>query len=220
MGDGVPASAGRTGVREAGVHDVHPALRALFEADQADRRARRGARERSARQLTQPELSLRDYERRQELDRLAAAGHIQSAGDYYCAALLLQHGTLPEEFRRAHDFAAEAMRRGSLPARWLFAATLDRWLVATGRPQQYGTQYVRIGTHGYAIYTVDPAVTDAERAQYDVPPLSEQLRSLTEKNGGWPVPWVQRVNGIVQIVEPDDAPDAGPVHIVIPSAND
>ncbi len=184
----------------------------MFEADQADRRALAG------RQLTQPELNLRDYERRQELDLLAAEGHIQSADDYYCAALLLQHGTLPEEFRRAHDFAAEAMLRGSVPARWLFAATLDRWLVATGKPQQFGTQFVRVGTHGYAIYTVDIEVTDAERARYDVPPLAEQLRALTEKNGGWPVPWVQRVNGVVQIVEPDDAPDAGPVHIVIPNA--
>jgi Family of unknown function (DUF6624) len=185
-------------------------LRALFEGDQADRRAV------AARQMTQPELNLRDYERRQRLDGLAAEGKIQTADDYYYAAYILQHGTLAEEFRRAHDFAAEALIRGSHPARWLFAATLDRWLVATGQPQQYGTQYVRIGNHGYAMYTVDPEVTDAERAQYDVPPLGEQLRLLTEKNGGWPVPWVQRINGVVQIVEPDDAPDAGPIHLMIP----
>jgi hypothetical protein len=186
------------------------ALRALFEGDQADRRAM------AARQMTQPELNLRDYERRQELEMLSAEGKIRTAEDYYYAAYILQHGTLPEEFRRAHDFAAEALLRGSVPARWLFAATLDRWLVATGQPQQYGTQYVRIGNHGYAMYTIDPEVTDAECAQYAVPPLDEQLRQLTEKNGGWPVPWVQRINGVVQIVEPDEAPDAGPVHVLLP----
>lgn len=206
-----PLSQGERGGDEGDcVQPVYPTVQAMFAADQADRRAL------AARQLTQPELNRRDHERRQELALLVAEGHLRSADDYYCAALILQHGTLPEEFRRAHDFAAEAMRRGSVPARWLFAATLDRWLVATGKPQQYGTQYVRVGSHGYAIYTVDPQVTDAERAQYDVPPLATQLRSLTEKNGGWPVPWVQRVNGVVQIVEPEDAPDAGPVHIVIP----
>ncbi len=182
----------------------------MFAADQADRRAV------AARTMTQPELSLRDDERRQRLESLAADGALQSADDYYYAAYLLQHGTLPEEFRRAHDFAAEAVTRGTRPARWLFAATLDRWLVALGKPQQYGTQYVRIGTHGYAIYEVEPEVSDAERAQYDVPPLDEQLRMLTEKNGGWPVPWVQRVNGKLQIIEPEDAPDAGPVHLLIP----
>jgi hypothetical protein len=188
----------------------HNELRALFEADQADRRAV------AAKALTQPELNARDAERRQRLEIIAAAGNITSADDYYYAAYILQHGTLPEEFRRAHDFAAQAVTRGSRPARWLFAATLDRWLVATGKPQQYGTQYVRIGTHGYAMYTVDPAVSDIERAQYDVPPLHEQLQMLTERNGGWPVPWVQRIDGSVQIVEPDDTPDAGPVHLLVP----
>lgn len=194
------------------IESYHNELRVLFEADQADRRAV------AARTMTQPELNVRDYERRQRLDILAAEGAIQSADDYYYAAFILQHGTLPEEYRRAHDFAAQALTRGSRPARWLFAATLDRWLVATGEPQQYGTQYIRIGAHGYAMYTVDPAVSDIERAQYDVPPLDAQLRMLTEKNGGWPVPWVQRINGAVQVIEPDETPDAGPVHLMIPKA--
>ena len=94
-----------------------------------------------------------------------------------------------------------------------YAARVEGFL---GKPQQYGTQYVRIGAHGYAIYEVDPEVSDAERARYDVPPLDEQLRALTAKNGGWPVPWVQRLNGKLQIIEPEDAPDAGPVHLLIP----
>jgi len=194
------------------MEEHHTELRAMFEADQADRRAV------AAREMSRPELNLRDYERRQRLEHLAAEGAIQGVDDHYYAAYLLQHGTLPEEFRRAHDFAAQAVTRGSRPARWLFAATLDRWLVALGKPQQYGTQYVRIGTHGYAIYETDPEVSDAERAQYDVPPLHEHLRMLTEKNGGWPVPWVRRVNGTLRIIEPEDAPDAGPVHLFIPKA--
>jgi len=190
----------------------HHELRALFEADQVDRRAL------SEGILSQPELSVRDIQRRQRLEELVADGALVSGDDYYYAAFLLQHGTLPEEYRRAHDFAAQAVTRNSRPARWLFAATLDRWLVARGERQQYGTQYIRIGQHGYAMYAVDPQVSDEERAQYDVPPLNEQLRTLTERNGGWPVPWVQRLNGKVQMVEPEDAPDVGPVHLIIPGS--
>ncbi len=170
--------------------------------------------------MTGAELSVRDLARRQRLESLAADGALVSGDDHYHAAYLLQHGTLPEEFRRAHDFAGEAMRRGSVPARWLFAATLDRWLVSIGERQQYGTQYVRLGTHGFALYTVDPQISDTERSQYDVPPLAEQLRMLTRRNNGWPVPWVQRMNGKLQIVADDDAPDVGPVHLLIPNAGE
>jgi len=166
----------------------HNELRTLFEADQADRRTLADGK------LSQPELNVRDIQRRQRLEELVADGVLISSDDYYYAAYLLQHGTAPEEYRR----------------------TLDRWLVSRGEQQQYGTQYVRVGPHGYAIYTIDPQVSDEERAQYDVPPLGEQLRTLTERNGGWPVPWVQRLNGKLQIIEPDDAPDAGPVHLIVP----
>ncbi len=190
--------------------DHHNELRALFDADQADRRALAEGT------LSQPELSVRDMQRRQRLEELVADGVLVNGDDYYYAAYLLQHGNTPEEYRRAHDFAAQAATRGSRPARWLFAATLDRWLVSRGEQQQYGTQYVRVGPHGYAIYTVDPQVSDEERAQYDVPSLGAQLRMLTDRNGGWPVPWVQRLNGKLQIIEPDDAPDAGPVHLIVP----
>lgn len=193
---------------------VHNELRAMFAGDQADRRAV------SARTMTGAELGVRDLQRRQRLEELVADGALVSADDYYYAAFLLQHGTTAAEYRRAHDFAQIAMKGGSRPARWLVAATMDRWLVALGQPQQYGTQYLRIGTHGYAIYAVDPQVSDEERAQYDVPPLGEQLRALTEKNDGWPVPWVQRLNGTLQIIEPEDAPDVGPVHLLIPKAHD
>ncbi len=95
----------------------HNELRAMFVADQADRRTV------AAREMTQPELSLRDYERRQRLENLVADGALRSADEYYYAAYLLQHGTLPEEFRRAHDFAAEAVTRGSRHARPLARRT-------------------------------------------------------------------------------------------------
>lgn len=39
------------------------------------------------------------------------------------------------------------------------------------QPQKYGTQYTK--TDGvWVLYEVDPATTDAERAEWRVPPLS------------------------------------------------
>lgn len=51
--------------------------------------------------------------------------------------------------------------------------------MSLGRPQKYGTQYTLVDGR-YALYPVDPATTDAERAQYDVPALAEaQARAET-----------------------------------------
>ena len=50
-----------------------------------------------------------------------------------------------------------------------------------GKPQKYGTNYVYDGRED-RLWDVDPTTTDEERAQWDVPPLSEQLRKAQEAN--------------------------------------
>lgn len=92
----------------------------------------------------------------------------------YHAAWLLNHGETPDDARRAHELAREAAERGHGPARWLAAASYDRWCMYEGRPQRYGTQIVPDGVR-HRVWDVDPATTDAERARWDVPPLAAQL---------------------------------------------
>jgi hypothetical protein len=43
-------------------------------------------------------------------------------------------------------------------------------LLSKGQPQKYGTQYEQSGD-AFILSAVDPATTDAERAEWDVPPL-------------------------------------------------
>ena len=50
-----------------------------------------------------------------------------------------------------------------------------------GKPQKYGTNYVYDG-RGDRLWDVDPDTTDEERAEWDVPPLAEQLRKAEEAN--------------------------------------
>jgi hypothetical protein len=42
-----------------------------------------------------------------------------------------------------------------------------------GKPQRYGTQFKRDPGGPWYLYPVDPAVTDEERARWNVPPLAE-----------------------------------------------
>jgi TPR repeat protein len=110
---------------------------------------------------------------------MRAAGLIQTAQDYYHAACIFQHGDEPEDAWQAYELALEAARQGHRPARWLAAAAHDRWLMYQGKPQKYGTQYVSDGKR-QRLWDVEPATTDAERAEWDVAPLVDQLRKAEE----------------------------------------
>ena len=149
---------------------VHPELRTLYEHDQEDRR--RGA--------FGPWMLVRDWFRRRHLNRLMAAGALcdAAAEDYFHAAMLLQHAPRVRDYWRAHELAQRSAELGYAPARWLVAASYDRWLMRQGKPQKYGTQYKlahpawQVWAWGrYRLWEVDPTTTDAERAEWGVPPL-------------------------------------------------
>jgi hypothetical protein len=133
-----------------------------------------------------PPVGTPEYRRLRERDRgrreragalLDALGESGGPGpeDLYHAAWLFNHGEDAVEARLAHELAREAAERGHRPARWLAAAAFDRGCMYEGRPQKYGTQFVPDGSR-YRLWDVEPATTDAERADWDVPPLAEQHR--------------------------------------------
>lgn len=136
--------------------------------------------------------ALRERDRARRAEAESALVYLQerggaSAEDLYHAAWLFNHGDLPDEARRAHELAHEAATRGYPPARWLAAASYDRWCMYEGRPQKYGTQFVPDGVR-HRLWDVDPTTTDAERAAWDVPPLAEQLRRAEEMTRKEPQP--------------------------------
>lgn len=167
-------------------------LRQLFEEDQAIRRMGNNEPPSFGSMLR---LLWSDVWRRRRLRRLMQSGALKTGEDYYHAAMLLQHSPRVHDYWQAHQFAARAAELGHRPARWLVAAALDRWLLAQGRPQKYGTQYVPagrprwmwrswwyvwLGVHRVRLWDVDPSTTDEERRAFDVPPLAEaQARAET-----------------------------------------
>ncbi|MFI5201739.1 MAG: DUF6624 domain-containing protein [Candidatus Kapaibacterium sp.] len=103
----------------------------------------------------------------------------RSTEDIQEAALILQHGDDTTDYWNAHELAMRAIKLGDTTARQLAAITLDRYLVAEGKPQRYGTQaHKNEKTGKWELDPVDPSVTDAERAKWDEPPLKDQLKRL------------------------------------------
>jgi hypothetical protein len=119
----------------------------------------------------------RDRRREARVKELYEAGSLRTGKDYYRAAMVLQHASRPEDFLLAHEFCVVALARGDKDARWLAAATEDRYLMNIGRPQRFGTQYRSAGPdQSMKLYEVDAGVTDALRRELGVPTLAEARR--------------------------------------------
>jgi hypothetical protein len=119
----------------------------------------------------------RDRRREARVKELYEAASLRTGKDFYRAAMVLQHATRPEDFLLAHEFCAVALTKGDKDARWLAAATEDRYLMNIGRPQRFGTQYRSAGPdQSIKLYEVGPGVTDALRRELGVPALAEARR--------------------------------------------
>jgi hypothetical protein len=121
----------------------------------------------------------RDLQHRQRVQQLIAEKQLDSAADYFHAARIFQHGDTPDDAWKAYQLAHQASELGEPRARWLTAAAYDRWLMYQGKPQKYGTQYVTDGQR-QRLWDIDPVTSDAERAEWGVPPLAEQIRKAEE----------------------------------------
>lgn len=144
-------------------------LTALFDADQHDRTPPAGQA------IDWSKVGPADEARRAELRKMLDAGAVRTGTDYWHASFVYQHGDRPQDYLLAHTLAMTAMAKGRADAGWIAAATLDRYLQETGKPQIYGTQFSLMSGHPTTQEPYDRAlIGDAQRRAVGVPVLSEQ----------------------------------------------
>jgi hypothetical protein len=144
-------------------------LKRLHDEDQADRTPPSG------KEIDWTIVSPRDKARRARVKELSAQNRLQTADDYYHAALILQHGDEPEDFLLSHEFCVLAIIKGKndKDARSLAAASEDRFLMNIGRPQRFGTQFRSEGNGPMLLYPVGSGVTDEMRRLMGIHSLAE-----------------------------------------------
>ncbi|HWI51633.1 MAG TPA: hypothetical protein VNT01_05770 [Symbiobacteriaceae bacterium] len=153
-----------------------PELECLFTADQADRTLFRAG------QLDWEAVEAGDRRREAAVKLALQDGRLHTAADYYHAAMILQHGLRPEDYLLAHELCIVAITGGEERARWLAAASEDRFLRSIGRPQRFGTQHVRDEATGQTrLYAVDPTGSDLVRAALNVPSPAEAERRVARE---------------------------------------
>jgi hypothetical protein len=143
----------------------------LFEQDQRDRKGFPDT------ELSWTEINQRDEARREEAIAALRRGELRTAQDFYIAAVIYHHGQTADHYHLATSLAwmAASIEPDNKTYLWLTASTWDRLMVSREKPQWYGTQPM-IDEAGRIVgrYPIDErAVTDEERARFQVMPLEE-----------------------------------------------
>ena len=132
-------------------------------------------------------LKGRDLERRRELQELIARGEVNTQNDLYRAAVIFLHGAEPKDFLTAHRLSVIASIQGHRNARWLAAASLDRFLMSIGLPQTYGTQFEHNeedNRYQLRLPIDDSSVLHFEKRFFGVPSVMERLAQLNRRIAG------------------------------------
>ena len=154
--------------------EVSGELARLFTEDQADRMA-----DPIDWEVVQP----RDKARLARIKQLYRGQKLQTGLDYFHAAMVLQHAHDTDDYLLAHEFCVVAISKGVERAKWLAAASEDRFLVNSGRLQRFGTQYqVDSATGRWSLQEVGPGVEDSLRSALNVPPLLRAQTHADEMN--------------------------------------
>ncbi|MCK4776645.1 MAG: hypothetical protein KAT30_17740 [Candidatus Krumholzibacteria bacterium] len=152
-------------------------LRNLYEQDQADRSV--------GGDINWRVVDERDSQRRERVLKLLDSGKVITSEDYRHAAMVFQHVADENAARLAHSLAQTAVRLDSTNARakWLLAASWDRYQMRLEKPQWYGTQYVKDSQGLWQLYDIDTtAVSDEMRRQLGVPSLAESRARVQKYN--------------------------------------
>jgi len=116
----------------------------------------------------------RDDARLARTRELYASGALRTGADWFHAALILQHSSEADDYLLAHEMSVAAVAQGHKEARWLAAASEDRFLMKIGRKQRFGTQYEPADEPGrYRLAPTEPQVTDELRTVLGTASLAE-----------------------------------------------
>jgi len=138
----------------------------LADEDQEDRRA--------GPNIDWSVVKPRDDARLERIKELYKEGALRTGRDWLNAALILQHSNEADDYLLAHEMCVAALALGESRAKWLAAASEDRFLMAIGRKQRFGTQYVAADQTGaFRLADTDDDVSDELRKALGAPPLAD-----------------------------------------------
>lgn len=128
-----------------------------------------------------------DVVRRKRVGEIFGEGCFSKAQDFAAAALVYQHGDVPEHFFQTFMWAKRAVELGDHTQQRMMALGIDRYLVNTGKRQLFGSQATKDGLTAEACWClqqVEESFPDQVRKSQAGKNLKEALEWVQELNAG------------------------------------
>lgn len=158
----------------------------LYREDQADRQSQDG------KPIDWQVVGPRDDARRKRVVEMYTGGELTTGRDYFHAAMIFQHGNRPEDYLLCHELCITAVFKAGGnetaswvgTAKWLAAASEDRFLLSIGRGQRFGTQFTSGGRNQpWHLDKIEPGLSDSIRKIWGVPALDQSKEQEQRMNG-------------------------------------
>lgn len=156
-------------------------LKEIVEADQADRQI-------PGSQINWNIVSAKDEVRAKRVAEIFAEGCFSKADDYAAAALVFQHGIVPDHYYQAYLWSKRALEMGDETQRQMIANSVDRYLLSLGYRQLFGAQTFRSGPN--QCHCLDPTeLKFSEKSRLNICGISlgQRIQALQESNRKDPV---------------------------------
>ena len=132
-------------------------------------------------------IARRDLARRKSVAGIFAEGCLASSADFAAAAMIYQHGTVPEHYFQAYVWAQRAVELGNKKQNQMVAMAIDRFLVSTGKQQLFATQAFRENSTNEGCWCLQPIAaefSDERRAETTGRTTAQALDWVKSLNSG------------------------------------
>jgi hypothetical protein len=135
-------------------------LQKIVDADQSDRQG-------SPDKIDWAKVGPRDLERLARIAEIFAEGCFKEAKDYAAAALVYQHGQVPDHYFQTFIWGKKAVDLGDPKQKWITVAGLDRYLVHSGQKQLFATQFGKdSGSPCWCLESVEESFPEDKRIEW------------------------------------------------------
>ena len=151
-------------------------LQEIVKADQLDRQL-------PGEKIDWSKVSPADEARAKRVAEIFAEGCFKSARDYAAAALVFQHGVVPDHYYQAYLWSKKALDLGDTTQKFMVANAIDRYMINLGYKQLFGAQSFINGPRGcHCLDQTETKFSDQSRVRVCGLSLHDRIKSLQESN--------------------------------------
>ncbi len=160
-------------------------LQTLLKGDQDDRKEIEANSDKPWPKDRTETMLKNDLQRRKRVGEIFGEGCIITPADYAAAAMIYQHGTVPDHFFQTFIWSKRGVELGDSSQKHLMALGIDRYLMNIGQKQLFGSQAKKLKMDDacWCLFPVEKTFSEEMRQEYLGKSLDDQKA------------WIKKING-------------------------